>query len=52
MSDSSPSDLLYNLFSGYSEDVVKSAGRCLNVKMRLGNIYFTLLSSFVHEAFP
>lgn len=48
MSDTNPSDLLYNLFSRFSQDVVKSAGRCLNVKMRLGNIYFALLSSFVH----
>lgn len=50
MSNTSPSDLLYNLFSGFSEDVVKSAGRRLNVKMRPGNL--SLFSSFVHEAFP
>lgn len=50
MSDTSRSDLLYNLFSGFS-DVVKYAERCLNMKMRLGNTYLALLS-FVHEAFP
>lgn len=52
MFDTSPGDLLYNLFSCYLEDVVKTAGRFLNVKMRLGNIFLALLSSFVHEAFP
>lgn len=36
MSNTSPSDLLYSLFSGFP-------GRCWNVKMRLGNIYLSVL---------
>lgn len=51
MSDISPSDLLYSLFSGFPEDTVISAGRCLNVKMRLRNICLSTLSCFVYEAF-
>lgn len=43
---------IYNLFSGFSEDVVKSARRCFNVKMRVGDTCSYLLSSFIHEAFP
>lgn len=51
MSNPSPSDLLYSLFSGFPEDEGVSAGRRLNVKMRLGNICLSILSSFVNEAF-
>lgn len=51
MSNTSPSNLVYSLFSGFPEDVVISAGRRLNVKMRLGNICLSTLSSFVNEVF-
>lgn len=43
MSNTNPSDLLYSLFSGFPEDEGLSPGRRWNVKMRLGNIYLSVL---------
>lgn len=49
MSNMSSSDALDNLFSGFPEDEVTCAGRCLNMKTRLGDVSRFTLSSSVNE---
>lgn len=51
MSDRSPSDLRYSLCSGFPEGEVISAERRLDMKMGLGKICLSMLSSFVNEVF-